>query len=197
MRRSLVLQCAIALLTLAFLMPTAATAQMANTSQTSLTATPSLTMPAVADVGQISIVGGLDYSTHVEDPGFSVGLWYQIMEMIGANATFTYYFTEADFTIWTLDFMGRYAVVQSDDGPTIFVTGGINYLSWSFDFDNEFCGSFGISCGSTSASDVGLNAGGMIVWGMGAVDLFGKAHIVGLGGDSSGLAFGAGASLDI
>jgi len=184
------------------LIPVVANAQMANSddeSRTSLTASPSLLLnpPHVPAVGEMMAGAGLKYSTHVEDPGLYVLFGYQIAEMIGAYMNFSYFFTGSDYTIWTLDFMGRYPVVMSDTGPVIYVTAGLNYLSWSFDYDDEFCGVFGIVCPDASASDVGLNGGGLVEWAMNGFKLIVQANLVGLGGDSSGLEIGAAAAIGL
>jgi hypothetical protein len=181
-----------------------AQAQMANTdqqNQSALTASPSLILNPPPPVGQFSVLAGLSLNTHVEKLGFNVGGKYQITDMIAGMVMFTYFFLSdvpgGSQSAWSLDFNGLYPVYEVEGGMIVYAMAGLNYLNWSWSSDYCDGGSiFGISC-DWSVSDIGLNAGGMLVYPLGGFNVFATAAIVGLGGGSSGLNIGAGGSVDL
>jgi hypothetical protein len=161
-----------------------------------------LLIPAIAvaqNGASTAVHAGIAYSTHVEDIGVMAGGYFPIMEKIKVGGEFTYYFTDdagaTNFTLWTLDLNGRYAILDGGaDGPSIDVLAGLNILRWKGEYDFSFVakGQGGFD-GSISATDVGLNAGGIVEYPLGGVSLFGKAHAV-IGGDSSGIVVGSSVS---
>lgn len=179
--------------------PTTVRAQYAPQGISPLTATPGVSMPA--EQGQIHIGVGLAYNSHVEDPGIGAGIWYQISEMISAGAQFTYFLIEsregASESIYTIDVMGAYPLMESESGLVLSAIAGLNALFYSFSIDNcDSGGIFGDIC-DESFSDVGLNAGGMVLYPLGSLSVFGQLFVVGLGGESSGVQLGGGVAFGL
>lgn len=140
-----------------------------------------------------AVHAGLAFSSHVEDIGVMVGAYVPVVDKIKAGGDFTYYFTDdvgaANFTLWTINLNARYAIIDMID-----VFAGLNILRWKgeYDFGFGFQKNQGFSS-SLSATDIGINAGGIIEYPIGGFNVFGKANVV-LGGDSSGLVVGGGLS---
>lgn len=174
--------------------PTDTAAQSASQDVSALTATPGVTMPA--EKGQIYIGVGLAFNTHVEDPGIGAGVWYQVTPMIAAGVQGNYWLIESidgvSQSIISFDFLGSYPLMESESGMVISAIAGINFLRWSYSVDNCNDGGFLGDLCDQSASDVGLDAGGMILYPIGGLSIFGQVYVVGLGGDSSGVQLGGG-----
>lgn len=111
--------------------------------------------------------------------------------VVQAGGDFTYYLVSDEFDenpkIWTLDLNGRYPVLSATNGgPQIFVIAGVNILRWSVDAPESPGFEF-----ETSATDIGVNAGGVVEYNVGSFGIFGKAHAV-IGGGSDGFVLGGG-----
>lgn len=147
--------------------------------------------PTTADAQGVNLYLGPAYSTHVEDPGIAAGAYVNVAGVVQAGGDFTYYLVSDEFdenlTIWTIDLNGRYPVLSgTNGGPQIFAIAGINILRWSIDAPESPGFEF-----ETSATDIGLNAGGAVEYNLGSIGIFGKAHAV-IGGDSDGFVLGGG-----
>lgn len=181
---------------LLFLTQPNASAQNATQDLSALTATPGVSMPA--EQGQIYIGAGLAYNSHVEEPGIGVGLWYQVTPMIAAGAQVNYWFIESiegvSQSVISVDVLGAYPLVEAQSGMVLSAIAGLNILRWSYEIDNcDGGGIFGQVC-DQSATDVGLDAGGMVLYPLGGLSVFAQVFVVGLGGDSNGVQLGGGVS---
>ncbi|NNF03684.1 MAG: hypothetical protein HKN17_04380 [Rhodothermales bacterium] len=190
------LSCAVLLL----FSPANADAQSASQDITALTATPGVNnMPA--EKGQIYVGVGLAFNTHVEDPGIGAGFWYQVTPMIAAGVQGNYWLIESidgvSQSIISFDFLGSYPLMEMENGMVLSAIAGLNFLRWSYKIDNCDGGGFLGDLCDQSASDVGLDAGGMIVYPLGSVSIFVQVFVVGLGGDSSGGQFGGGVAFGL
>lgn len=123
---------------------------------------------------QISVGGGLAFGTEVEELGIQAGGVYTINEEFRAGADFIYYLTGddgdfgANFTWWEFNANGHYLFLTEED-MIVYALGGLNFASFSYDFD---LGGFG--GGSVSETEIGLNVGAGIEYGLGFADLYGE-----------------------
>jgi opacity protein-like surface antigen len=121
---------------------------------------------------QISVGGGLAFGTEVEELGIQAGGVYTINEEFRAGADFIYYLTGDDsgfgdnFTWWEFNANGHYLFVTEED-LIVYALGGLNFASFSYDFP-EFQG-FG---GNVSETEIGLNVGAGLEYGLGFADLY-------------------------
>lgn len=149
---------------------------------------------ATLSQGNPSVHGGFAFSTHVSDIGLMVGGYFPVFEEIKAGGEFTYYLTDdagaVDFTLWTLNLNGAYPLIADETGLAVSAIAGLNILRWSGSYNGAFSGLIDFE---TSGTDIGLNAGAIVEYPVGPVNVFGKAHAV-IGGGSSGLVFGGGVS---
>lgn len=179
--------------------PTGVSGQVASQNISTLTATPGVTMPA--EQGLIYIGVGAAYNSHVEEPGLGAGVWYQVTPMIAAGAQVNYWFIEdvegVSQSIISFDVLGAYPLMESESGLVLSAIAGLNVLRWSYEIDNcSGGGLFGELC-DQSATDVGLDAGGMVLYPLGSLSVFGQVYVVGLGDDSSGVQIGGGVAFTL
>lgn len=123
---------------------------------------------------QISVGGGLAFGTEVEELGIQAGGVYTINEEFRAAADFIYYLTGddndfgGDFTWWEFNANGHYLFVTEED-MIVYALGGLNFASFSYDFNFE-----GFGGGSVSETEIGLNIGAGLEYGLGFADLYGE-----------------------
>jgi len=123
---------------------------------------------------QISVGGGLAFGTEVEELGIQAGGVYTINEDFRAGADFIYYLTGddsdfgANFTWWEFNANGHYLFLSEED-MIVYALGGLNFASFSYDFNFE-----GFGGGSVSETEIGLNVGAGIEYGLGFADLYGE-----------------------
>jgi opacity protein-like surface antigen len=122
---------------------------------------------------QISVGGGLAFGTEVEELGIQAGGVYTINEEFRAGADFIYYLTSDDndfggnFTWWEFNANGHYLFVTEED-MIVYALAGLNFASFSYDFP----GFEGFGGGSVSNTEVGLNVGAGLEYGLGFADLY-------------------------
>jgi hypothetical protein len=138
-----------------------------------------------------TLQGGLAFGTD-SDLGVKVGVFVPVMESIDVGGDFTYFFPDG-FDLYELNFNGRYAIpLEGSFG--LFGIGGLNYTNVSVD-TSSICGSFGVSCGNVSSSEIGVNIGAMAAFGSGPLGFYADAKFV-LGGAEQ-LEFGGGVTFDL
>lgn len=114
-------------------------------------------------------VFGTDY-----DIGIKVGAYLGVAENIDAGGDFIYFFPDG-FDAYEININGRYLIPL--ESFTLHGIAGLNYTNISFGELNDLCGSFGFAC-DASASEIGLNVGGMASFGSGPLGFYADAKFV-------------------
>lgn len=128
---------------------------------------------------QIQVGGGLGFATEIEQLGFQVGGTYVINEEIRVAADIIYYLPGdqgqgiVDVNWFEFNANGHY-LFQDDEDLALYGLGGLNVTRVSIDFpENNFFGG-----GSVSDSEVGLNVGAGLEYGVGFGNLYAEAKYV-------------------
>jgi opacity protein-like surface antigen len=122
---------------------------------------------------QISVGGGLAYGTEIEELGIQAGGVYTINEDFRAGVDFIYYLTGddsgfgADLTWFEINANGHYLFVTEED-LIVYALGGLNFATFSYDIP-AFQGFGG---GDVSETEIGLNVGAGLEYGLGFADLY-------------------------
>lgn len=132
---------------------------------------------------------GLMYGSEIERLGVRADGVYQINEEFRAVVDLGLFFPEefgnTTFTWWELNANANYVFhADEEQGLTAYALGGLNYTTLKYKFDD------GTNTSSSSNSEVGLNLGAGLEYGMGFGDLFGELKFV--IGDADQLNIGAG-----
>ncbi|MFH5832435.1 outer membrane beta-barrel protein [Halalkalibaculum sp. DA3122] len=152
-----------------------------------------------AQTGEIKIGGGLIFGSGVtgidqvdNDLGIRVDGIYTINEEFRAGADLGFYFPHEENgfkqTVWELNFNGNY-IFHSEEELLLYGLGGLNITSISFDQSSQ-----GFTA-SGSDSEVGLNLGGGLEYGLNFGDLFAELKYV--LSDADQLVLGAGVRFGI
>ena len=128
---------------------------------------------------QIQVGGGIGFATEIENLGFQAGGTYVINEDIRVAADIIYYLPGdqgqgvVDVNWFEFNANGHY-LFQDEDDLKFYGLGGINFTRVSIDFpENQFFGG-----GSVSDTEVGLNVGAGLEYGLGFGNLYAEAKYV-------------------
>ncbi|MBD3615615.1 MAG: hypothetical protein HUJ22_03505 [Gracilimonas sp.] len=132
---------------------------------------------------------GLMYGSEVERLGIRADGVYQINEEFRAVVDLGLFFPEefgnTTVTWWELNANANYIFhADEEQGLTAYALGGLNFMTVKSKFDD------GTNTASASNSEVGLNLGAGLEYGVGFGDLFGELKYV--IGDADQLNIGAG-----
>jgi len=141
---------------------------------------------AQAQDGRIQVGPGLAYGNEAENLGISVDGYYTINDQFRAGAAFTYFFPENDINHYTIDLNGNY-IFHEDEQLMAYAIAGLNIFTYSWD----------IAGVDDSETELGLNVGAGIEYGLNVGNLFGELKLTGIAGDADQLVLGAGIRFDI
>ena len=129
-------------------------------------------------------IGGFGSSLD-NDIGLRADAYYAFTPVIRGGGDFTFYFPKSsggvDMTVWELNLNGHYIFLQEEEF-LVYGLGGLNITGISISSDNF----------SDSDSEVGLNLGAGVEYGLDFADFFGELKLGGLGGDADQIVLGAG-----
>lgn len=127
---------------------------------------------------QLQVGGGLAYGSDIESAGIQIGGTYFLLEEQGIRlaADLLFFFPGddglgLDLNVWEFNANGHY-IFNEGDAFLAYALAGLSLATVSF--DSEFLGEF-------SESELGLNAGAGIEYGIGGVKLYAEGKLV-LGG---------------
>ncbi|MDZ7693888.1 MAG: outer membrane beta-barrel protein [Balneolaceae bacterium] len=137
--------------------------------------------------------GVFDFDELDNDLGIKVDGVYSFNEEFRGNADLVFFFPKSegnvDVSLFSINLNGNY-IFLSEEELTAYGLAGINIAIIKVDTEQSFGGqTFG---GSNSESELGLNLGAGVEYGLDFADLFGELKFAGLGGDADQLVIGAG-----
>lgn len=127
---------------------------------------------------QLQVGGGLAYGSDIESAGVQIGGTYFLLEEQGIRlaADLLFFFPGddvlSDINVWEFNANGHY-IFNEGDAFLAYALAGLSLATISIDFGGVL--------GEVSSSELGLNAGAGIEYGIGGIKLYGEGKLV-LGG---------------
>lgn len=131
---------------------------------------------------------GLAYGMQIESLGINANAYYPISNKLSAGGGLTYFFPQdtpgATRSWFAINFNGQY-LLHSKENLNIYGLAGLNILIQSINFEDN-------QLEDVSESELGLNLGGGVEYGINFADLFGELKVAGIGGDADQLVISGG-----
>lgn len=137
---------------------------------------------------------GLAYGLQIESLGINVNAYYPISDKFLVGGGLTYFFPQEAFSAtenwFAINLNGHY-LLHSEEDFNVYGLAGLNILILSLNFEPE------TGAEDISETELGLNLGAGIEYGLNFADFFGELKIAGIGGDADQLVLSAGLRFNI